>query len=985
MYLFSPKRFKGSLSLTEQDMTLLQLICKFGFVNDTQLDILYSIVQHYPTRFFHPILLKWTQYSGLLQKRKKPLTTSSASVMHKVYIPTKSCRSFLNENGFDIGDDPLVAVNSHNEQAIEIVVQSLYTAMFKASNYVPYSAYLSSNTSYRLLGNPDISLRTIRIRDSNNTNQKNQIYLDPEGFTVPDSLIQKNQIWNPEKAPRKSKSAASPSVPTIDLKKHFSFIRGLSTTAIDKYVSILTTCIYDSLLDGGINDKELSLIDKYYPLLVSIDNKDSSSNASKADILSSNYLRKNSRPTDSKAFAKSEGAKSDREESSFLNDSSEFNLSGSAINGDENLKESSTSSDVLNTSSEPENKLSERDAYQHNASSNASKKSNDRRFINERQAELDQLLAEASGENKLVTPTDGSLVKKDKSHGEKQDLVTPTDGSLAKKANKKGCAYHLAGLRNPIKISNTDLLKKKPIYSAGSALINLKLLSIVLNSENQPHAFRYPTAHPDNLTRNINLISNPTFEPALLDTSSFKNQYKYQQYTFVADEVVSFNRNGRRQEIFVEQDNRTESNSTQIQKILNYISYALEHPQRDILLMISITDGSLASPKVPKYMNIGRKLASLASKFLKSYLRDKNGEKVFLSQMYKQATNLKIVLSGVSESQIDLAQFLLGSNYSMDYYQTIKKYVTKINKESQWNATFEPSKEFSAILGDPELATQPLNKLSNFNENSPAKGLWRYTDTIFASPRLGTIHYRNKLSRQRYTQPIIAGDEHSLDTVIQTLELVTQANRVKDTCPPVIVYPHRERPVTAISLNQYRDLYNWLPTWRPTIPVMIQPLTGLKDNLQLHKELRWLTIQYDLDIYNYFKIGAINKFALKKNPNYGDEYITPLKWSINTKARNYDELHKLALKMSKKEFVDQLRLNEIPLGLFRTVLERWPKGIYDLPLIDKLPYIEFDQDQPTILEEESIFNHLYAPNSVIPSSRIKLHFHNEEQLHLSSM
>lgn len=544
--------------------------------------------------------------------------------------------------------------------------------------------------------------------------------------------------------------------------------------------------------------------------------------------------------------------------------------------------------------------------------------------------------------------------------------------------NKKGFIYRLSGVSSPIQITNTQDFKKNPNYSANSTLMNLKLISASAASKKPVDAFRYPTVNPDNLLRNINLISNPAFEPALLDTSSFKNQYKYQQYTFVADEVVSFSRNGRRQEIFVEQDNRTESNNTQIQKILNYISYALEHPQRDILLMISITDGSLSSPKVPKYTNIGRKLASLSSKFLKSYLPDENGERVFLSQMYKQANNLKIVLSGVSESQVDLTQFLLGSNYSMDYYQTIKKYVAEINKNSsQWNASLELSKEFSVIIHDPELATQPLDKLSSFNENSPTKGLWRYTDTMYASPILGTIHYRNKLSRQRYNQPVIIGDEHSLDTVIQTLELVNRANTVKDTCPPVVIYPHRERPVTAITLNQYRDLYNWLPTWRPTIPVLIQPLTGLKDNLQLHKELRWLTIQYDLDIYNYFKIGAINKFALKKHPDYGNEYVSMLKWSTNTKARSYDELHQLALKMEKKEFVDQLKLNEIPLGLFKTVLERWPKGIYDLPLIEKLPYIDLDQEQPTILEEESILNHMYAPNSVIPSSRMQLKFHND--------
>ena len=998
MYLFNPKRFKGSLSLSEKDMTLLQLICRFGFVNDSQLDMLYSVVQHYPTRFFHPILLKWTQYSGLLQKRKKPRTITSTSVIRNVYIPTKICRTFLNDNGFVLGDDPLVAVNSHNEQAIEVVVQSLYSAMFKASAYVPYSTYLASTTGYKLLMNPEMS---VEFMESNNTTQKNQILLDPEGFRLPDTYIQKNQIGNPEKAPRNSKSAASSSVPTYSLKRHFGFIRSISTAPIDKQLSLITTSTYMSLLDGGIDSNDLSILGNNYSLL-SIGNKDYLSiNDNKTSSLSSKF--KNT------VNEKAKGAEGGAIESSYLDKESELKVSGSAIKESgkpRDRKKQNGLNDFLNDASElsneSEDNLSGRDAHVgrkgSKSVSRADKSPKDNQFINDSQAELDQLLAGvdtnentvaptganltskmdvSKGNNSKVTPDDTRLAPKLDKDNEIDSRMTPTGAKMVSK-NKKSFIYRLSGVSSPIQITNTQDFKKNSNYSANSALMNLKLISASAASKKPVDAFRYPTANPDNLLRNINLISNPAFEPALLDTSSFKNQYKYQQYTFVADEVVSFSRNGRRQEIFVEQDNRTESNNTQIQKILNYISYALEHPQRDILLMISITDGSLSSPKVPKYTNIGRKLASLSSKFLKSYLSDENGERIFLSQMYKQANNLKIVLSGVSESQIDLTQFLLGSNYSMDYYQTIKKYVTEINKNSsQWNASLELSKEFSAIIHDPGLATQPLDKLSGLNENSPAKGLWRYTDTMYASPILGTIHYRNKLSRQRYTQPVIIGDEHSLDTVIQTLELVNRANAVKDTCPPVVVYPHRERPVTAITLNQYRDLYNWLPTWRPTIPVLIQPLTGLKDNLQLHKELRWLTIQYDLDIYNYFKIGAINKFALKKHPDYGNEYITPLKWSTNTKARSYDELHKLALKMKKKEFVDQLKLNEIPLGLFKTVLERWPKGIYDLPLIEKLPYIDLDQEQLTILEEESILNHLCAPNSVIPSSRIQLQFHND--------
>ena len=978
MYLFNPKRFKGSLSLTEKDMTLLQLICRFGFVNDSQLDMLYSVVQHYPTRFFHPILLKWTQYSGLLQKRKKPRIITSTSVIRNVYIPTKICRSFLNENGFVLGDDPLVAVNSHNEQAIEVVVQSLYSAMFKASIYVPYSAYLASTTGYKLLMNPEMS---VEFMDSDNTTQKNRILLDPEGFRLPDTFIQKNQIWNPEVAPGNSKPALSSSVPTYSLRKHYSFIRSISTAPIDKQLSLITTSTYMSLLDGGIDSNDLSILGNNYSLLF-IGNKDYLSINDNKTSSSSKY--KNA------VNDKAKEAEGEAIESSYLDKESDFKVSGSIIDESGKPRDSKKQgrlngflndfSELSELSNGSEDNPSGRDAHLSEkgskSASKADKTKEDNRFINDSQAELDKLLADVDAKDNTVSPGGDSLGSQNSANNTNGVSESPSGDSLGTKIsansingirkspggdtlgtkisanstngirkspggdnlgsqnsanntngvsespsgdslgtknsvnkangtrmypggdnlgsqnsanntngvsespsgdslgtknnvnkangirmypsgdnlgsqNKKGFIYRLSGVSSPIQITNTQDFKKNPNYSANSTLMNLKLISASAASKKPVDAFRYPTVNPDNLLRNINLISNPAFEPALLDTSSFKNQYKYQQYTFVADEVVSFSRNGRRQEIFVEQDNRTESNNTQIQKILNYISYALEHPQRDILLMISITDGSLSSPKVPKYTNIGRKLASLSSKFLKSYLSDENGERIFLSQMYKQANNLKIVLSGVSESQIDLTQFLLGSNYSMDYYQTVKKYVAEINRNSsQWNASLELSKEFSAIIHDPELATQSLDKLSGLNENSPAKGLWRYTDTMYASPILGTIHYRNKLSRQRYNQPIIAGDEHSLDTIIQTLELVTQANRFKDTCPPVVIYPHRERPVTAITLNQYRDLYNWLPTWRPTIPVLIQPLTGLKDNLQLHKELRWLTIQYDLDIYN---------------------------------------------------------------------------------------------------------------------------------------
>lgn len=136
--------------------------------------------------------------------------------------------------------------------------------MFKASIYVPYSAYLASTTGYKLLMNPEMS---VEFMDSDNTTQKNRILLDPEGFRLPDTFIQKNQIWNPEVAPRNSKPAVSSAVPTYSLRKHYSFIRSISTAPIDKQLSLITTSTYMSLLDGGIDSNDLSILGNNYSLL----------------------------------------------------------------------------------------------------------------------------------------------------------------------------------------------------------------------------------------------------------------------------------------------------------------------------------------------------------------------------------------------------------------------------------------------------------------------------------------------------------------------------------------------------------------------------------------------------------------------------------------------------------------------------------------------------------------------------------------------
>lgn len=315
-----------------------------------------------------------------------------------------------------------------------------------------------------------------------------------------------------------------------------------------------------SLLDGGIDSNDLSILGNNYSLLF-IGNKDYLSINDNKTSSSSKY--KNA------VNDKAKEAEGEAIESSYLDKESDFKVSGSIIDESGKPRDSKKQgrlngflNDFSELSNGSEDKPSGRDAHLgEKGSKSASKADKDNRFINDSQAELDKLLAGVDAKDNMVSLSGDTLRTKNNVNNTNGASGYPMGDTLGTKIsanstngirkspggdtlgsqNKKGFIYRLSGVSSPIQITNTQDFKKNPNYSANSALMNLKLISASAASEKPVDAFRYPTANPDNLLRNINLISNPAFEPALLDTSSFKNQYKYQQYTFVADEVVSFN------------------------------------------------------------------------------------------------------------------------------------------------------------------------------------------------------------------------------------------------------------------------------------------------------------------------------------------------------------------------------------------------------------------------------------------------------------
>lgn len=1091
MFIFSPKRFKGSLSLTTNDLVLLHKICDLGFVNSSQLSMLYSVVQGYPVLFPRTILSKWCQYSGLLLKRPKSKATTASAVPRSIYIPTKACRTFLSQQGIALGTDPLVAVNSHNEQAIEVVVQSLYASAFKSLSYGIATPAIASSLFFVSLGQPDKPIKYMhpeqgsQIELSQNTkpDKRIQIQMHSDGtFSVhkhsdKNNQILANQIMHSEKTTRKGVAATSSTIASW-IKRHCQSLNDYKDLPLSSNIPLVSKILFDSVLDGYISSVSLQNMSLYpiygnKPLnaLQSTDDGSNGNTSSKQNTATQSNISVSINSDDRKANDVAKGGFKDAGLASDLVNTSGSRYSSKPIISDWHFESASSDfKDSDKSSNNTRDAIESHDSKAKQPSSNVTKaqealdqllsgmqaqaeKKNDtnkshirlKPLINtpsnsltsskhkatnkpkttgmyidvhnntKKDIDCDNSSQQGQSQNdKSLTPSKDSELyeggctgmyidrhnntekdidrdsssqqgqfQSDKDHTPSRDSKLYEGGRTGMYMNVHNCTnmdvgFHYAFYSDSL-IAEVSIPDKSESLSSAfrAGLLNLKLWSQSLSNNLSSLTFRYPTADFNNPLRNINLINNRNFDPTLFDTSSFKNQYKYQQYTFVADETISFERHGRRQEIFVELDNRTEANNTQIQKMLNYISYALDHPQRDILLVMAITDGSLPTNKVKQYGNLGRKLGSLSSQFLKSFLTDDNGEKHYLYEMYLQATNLKIVLTGVSEAQIDSAQFILGCNYTLDYLNSIQQYVKQLSEASQWNVKFIPSEEFKTLINNPRLASTSINELDLPIKGSQGNGIWQYTQSRTKTPFLGKLIFDNKLSLTKFIQPVIAGDEHSLDTIVQTYEQIYLAEQKDDQCPPLIVYPTRERPVTAITLNQYKELYNWLPTWRPTIPVLLQPQCGLENNVQLHQELRWLTLQYDRDIYNYFQFGAVNKSALKKHPNYGNEFVHPLKWTINSHARSYAELHKLSLQMDKQSFIDQLRLNEIPLDLFRTVLERWPKETYSLPLIQNLPYLNPVQLQniqhPT---HNKIFDYVFAPNAVTPSSRINLKLNN---------
>lgn len=1043
VYLYSTKRHKTPIKLSESHILLLRSIDSLGFLNYNQLNMIWSVILKSPSIFSKSTLSSWTSYDGLLKCVPKSKAKSLSSVKRSVYVLTPSSKKWLAANGFIDHSDDIPHINSHNEQAIETVVQGVYAAAFKfrelGSSHAIYQSFVDhSNIAFDYISSVINRCQIIG---------RTKVPLTERKSEVPKMSVEIGANNGRKVLPQSVSNLLS----SID---SYVEISHLSNVTINTSIALYSYLIPLLLVEGILNKDDINTLLGYFSIklskngtsihlnntsqLTNIDSFIFSSSTTKGkddkESLSRSSLHRN---TFSKLVADTVGKNilssnpyywhlllvhSTLLPNSFIAYSplaikmiscmiqNNFNMLLTIVQYSFNRSFKSLSSIYLLKgnvlTSYPLSKLKARSPYilkhrirsagrERNYASNMFDiylKYYLNRFdvsLNDDlinyQDNLDSLLTE-KGSNK--EPSSNYEVSSSNTINNAPSSQSLFDVNLDTWVRY---SYQHWSFTIVIKLANNTSLFGVSLDTPYSSLsVDQKCILLIAGLINACINKAYDNSSPLYQPQESNIIDNQRinkldiFSKEILynsrfnfkdiDLRSFNRQFGYsfgdvKSLPFIADMMLSFygNINQRKHEIFVELDNRTEGNSTQIQKILNYIWYALDHPKKDISMIISITDGSLSSKRVENYTNIGRKLGNLASKFIHSYIRDADDKKIYLLSLYNKATNLKIYLSGVSESYLDISQALLGSNFTSSNLLSLNTIVSQLNIHTEWKVQFKPNESFKALQSDPELMFLSELDIRKSVSNRESKGIYRFMpSSITNNNYIGDLSF--KQGTVSNSQAVLFCQEHSLDSIAATYRLYSEKNNFSF----FNLFSYRTSYFTAISLPEYSKKYSYLDFFVPVLPYYFQPRTY--SDISLMYELRLLTIQYCKDIFNYFRKGSINKAAANNNVKYSS-HIFKLLLPNEDLPRPYSVLHQLALDFDNAEdFASQLRLDEIPFDLYSHLLKRWPQGMYNLPRFIPLGYIKnpllWDVLKPS---DSYIFTDFIHPlNSTIPLSRSKI-------------
>ena len=450
----------------------------------------------------------------------------------------------------------------------------------------------------------------------------------------------------------------------------------------------------------------------------------------------------------------------------------------------------------------------------------------------------------------------------------------------------------------------------------------------------------------------IDLINNPKQEPLnsnlkyLIASSHFnldqidlrpwaKQVPDYKKYPFVPDQMISFNQDGHRCEIMIELDNRTEDNQIQIQKIINYMVYANNHPNKRILMVIAIVDGSLTSFKLRHYRPVYKKIHNLLEKFKNKHLRD--SKRIYsLGSIYRKIHNLTITVAGVREAHIDLSDFITNKNPVVSYYLVLnalaKSIATKLGKK---------------------VVFQVNRKLM-------------HTNLDYISWQNKVIGYMVYNSNPSIYQPVLVGYEHTLDTCLDLFDCIPKG------C--IYAFPLRPRKLLTPAIPKYHlkqydhPLYEQGMVYQPVLEDNINPNWLLQLLFAKQRYYRYLYKFFTTgkisasDKTNYSKLTYLTSIAYLSANQYLQLYHIKLQ---ATSSRNYRILRKLALQSSSpKEFAKQLNPEEIPLELISSIFHQLSIKAFSSPYLPT----------SSIHQRFNPINYLFWPDTANPYKRAKILF-----------
>ena len=450
----------------------------------------------------------------------------------------------------------------------------------------------------------------------------------------------------------------------------------------------------------------------------------------------------------------------------------------------------------------------------------------------------------------------------------------------------------------------------------------------------------------------IDLINNPKQEPLnsnlkyLIASSHFnldqidlrpwaKQVPDYKKYPFLPDQMISFNQDGHRCEIMIELDNRTEDNQIQIQKIINYMVYANNHPNKRILMVIAIADGSLTSFKLRHYRPVYKKINNLLEKFKNKHLRD--SKRIYsLGSIYRKINNLTITVAGVREAHIDLSDFITNKNPVVSYYLVLntlaKSIATKLGKK---------------------VVFQINRKLM-------------HTNLDYISWQNKVIGYMVYNSNPSIYQPVLVGYEHTLDTCLDLFDCIPKG------C--IYAFPLRPRKLLTPAIPKYHlkqydhPLYEQGMVYQPVLEDNINPNWLLQLLFAKQRYYRYLYKFFTTgkisasDKTNYSKLTYLTSIAYLSANQYLQLYHIKLQ---ATSSRNYRILRKLALQSSSpKEFAKQLNPEEIPLELISSIFHQLSIKAFSSPYLPT----------SSIHQRFNPINYLFWPDTANPIKRTKISF-----------